>query len=116
MKTRYYVGGLALGALIGVGIGYWIATDPVKRRKINRFVRNAEDKIEDVKDNLVDKFENIKDNLTQTVSKVRHQAEDVYETVEEKVERKLQEELDELEQLEAIAEAACRADTKKHKA
>lgn len=59
MKTGNYFGGLVVGTLIGVGIGYWIATDPVKRRKINRFINEVEDKFEDVKEKIME----AKDNL-----------------------------------------------------
>lgn len=66
MKTKHYLGGLTLGALIGVGIGYWIATDPKKRRKIGRFINDVEDKFVDVKDGLVEKYEDIKGKVFST--------------------------------------------------
>jgi len=61
MKARNCFGKLTLGALIGIGIGYWIATDPKRRRKIGRFITDAENKVNDVKDGIVERYEGIKD-------------------------------------------------------
>jgi len=48
MKAGYYLGGLALGLIIGGGIGYMIACDPQKRAKIDDFLADVGDKASDV--------------------------------------------------------------------
>jgi gas vesicle protein len=58
MKTKYCLGGLFLGVLIGGAIGYIIASDPKKRAIIQRFFDdlegNIEEKIEKVKEKFAD--------------------------------------------------------------
>jgi uncharacterized membrane-anchored protein YhcB (DUF1043 family) len=56
MKASYYVSGLALGTLIGAGIGYLIASDPKKRAKIQHFLDNVEEKIEEKVEHVKAKF------------------------------------------------------------
>jgi hypothetical protein len=52
MKAGYYLGGLALGLIIGGGIGYMIACDPQKRAKIDDFLADIGDKASDVSDKV----------------------------------------------------------------
>lgn len=52
MKASYYLGGLALGLIIGGGIGYMVATDPKKRRKINRMLTEINEKVTDISDKV----------------------------------------------------------------
>ena len=57
MKASYFLSGLALGVLAGGAIGYLIASDPRKRAKIQRFIDDVgetlEEKVEDVKAKLL---------------------------------------------------------------
>ena len=57
MKAGYYLGGLALGLIIGAGVGYVIASDPKKKEKIDDFLDDVSDKVA----NLTDKVRNIGD-------------------------------------------------------
>lgn len=66
MKGRYFLGGLALGALIGAGIGIAIALDPVKRVKIQGAIDDAQDKVRDVEDKVRSKIQQIQDDLLAT--------------------------------------------------
>lgn len=52
MKASYYLGGLALGLIVGSVVGYAIATDPKKRRKINSFLNDVNDKVDDLKERV----------------------------------------------------------------
>ncbi|MDR0542920.1 MAG: hypothetical protein LBH19_12025 [Dysgonamonadaceae bacterium] len=56
MKTKYYVGGLFLGILIGGTIGYLIASDPKKRAMIQRFFDDMEGSIEEKIEQVKEKF------------------------------------------------------------
>ncbi|MDR0680285.1 MAG: YtxH domain-containing protein [Dysgonamonadaceae bacterium] len=53
MKTKYYLGGLVLGALVGGAIGYMIASDPKKRAIVQRF-------FDDIESNIEEKIEKVK--------------------------------------------------------
>jgi hypothetical protein len=45
MKSSNLLGSLALGVLIGGGIGYLIASDPKKKEKVQGFIDNVEGKM-----------------------------------------------------------------------
>jgi uncharacterized membrane-anchored protein YhcB (DUF1043 family) len=56
MKTKYCLGGLFLGILIGGTIGYLIASDPKKRAIIQRFFDDVEGTIEEKIEKVKEKF------------------------------------------------------------
>ncbi|GHT48887.1 hypothetical protein FACS189440_13500 [Bacteroidia bacterium] len=56
MKASYYLSGLALGVLIGGGLGYLIASDPKKKAKIQHFLDNVEEKIGEKVEKVKAKF------------------------------------------------------------
>jgi gas vesicle protein len=59
MKTKYYLGGLFLGVLIGGAIGYMIASDPKKRAIIQRFFDDMEGNIEEKIEKVKEKFSKV---------------------------------------------------------
>jgi|GEM_PF-3263083 len=63
MKAGYYLGGLALGLIIGGGIGYMIASDPKKKAKIDDFLADAGEKIADLSDKVSDIGNRVKSGL-----------------------------------------------------
>ena len=73
MKTGYYLGGLALGLILGGSIGYLIATDPKKRRKINDFFSDLNDKVTD----LGEKVKFVKDRYCDCVEKEVEEIESI---------------------------------------
>lgn len=63
MKAGYYLGGLALGLIIGGGIGYMIACDPEKRAKVDDFLTGVGDKVADMGDKVTDISDRIKEAM-----------------------------------------------------
>lgn len=71
MKAKYYVGGLTLGVLSGVAIGYWIARDARRRNRIEAIIETAEDKVMEIADTIkakcgcgcADEFDSEEDTL-----------------------------------------------------
>lgn len=56
MKAKQYVNGLSLGLLVGGGIVYYITTNPRKRRKVQRFIDNVEEKAKSFGDRVKEKL------------------------------------------------------------
>ena len=48
MKAAYCLGGLTLGLIVGVGVGYKIASNPRNRVKIKSFLNDVERQVKDV--------------------------------------------------------------------
>lgn len=56
MKAVYCLGGLALGLIVGAGVGYVIASDPKKKEKIDGFFDDVSDKVNDLGEKVVRKY------------------------------------------------------------
>ena len=52
MKTGYCLSGLALGLLVGVGVGYKIASNPRNRVKVRNFFNDVEEQIKGVEEKV----------------------------------------------------------------
>ena len=73
MKAGYFLGGLALGVIIGGGVGYLVASDPRKKAKIDDFLADVGDKVADLGEKVNDIGDKVKaglgldycDNLTE---------------------------------------------------
>ena len=64
MKVGYYLGGLALGLIIGGGIGYLIASDPKKKTRIDDFLGDVGDKSNNFSEKIKAELEHCYDSLT----------------------------------------------------
>lgn len=71
MKTGYCLGGLALGLIVGAGVGYLIASDPRKKAKIDGFFEDVSDKVNDLGEKVSEKVSDLSEKVTELGDQVK---------------------------------------------